>query len=147
MRLTIRSNQALHTLMVCASNPGQLLRSADIAATYNASEHHTAQIIHRLVRMGILASTRGRSGGMRLALPPAEINIGSVVRQMESGISFVDCFDPDGCTCPLEGACRMKGHFAQALDAFYSVLESITLADITSSNAPLKARLDLTELA
>ena len=137
MRLTILSNQALRALIVCASNHGQLLRSADIAATCNASKHHTAQIIHCPVRISILASTQGRSGGVCLVLPPAEINIGSALRQMEGEILLLECFDPDGCTCSLDGACRMNGHFAHALDALYSVLESITLAGITSDDAPL----------
>ncbi|MEL6582504.1 MAG: Rrf2 family transcriptional regulator [Pseudomonadota bacterium] len=147
MRLTIRSNQALRVLMVCAVNPGVLLRSADIAQTCKASEHHMAQIIHRLARLGYITSVRGRSGGVKLAKDPSEVIIGHVIRSIESEFPFVECFDPKGCDCPIAGVCTLRGHFEEALDAFYGVLDRVTLAQITENNNRLAERLFMEDVA
>ncbi|MGB0497491.1 MAG: RrF2 family transcriptional regulator [Rubricella sp.] len=147
MRLTIRSNHALRVLMVCAVNPGQMLRSSDIAKTCNSSEHHLAQIIHRLARLDFIASTRGRSGGVKLARAPEEIVIGDVVRAIESDFPFAECFGEGECDCPIADVCILKGHFSDALDAFYAVLEKVTLADLVRDNGTLAERLRILEPA
>jgi Rrf2 family nitric oxide-sensitive transcriptional repressor len=146
MRLTIRSNQALRVLMVCAVNPGQLLRSADIADTCRASEHHMAQIIHRLARLGYISSVRGRSGGVRLARQPEDIVIGEVIHAIESEFPFVECFADGKCDCPISDVCALKGHFRDALKAFYDRLNQVKLSDLLG-NSVLAERLDLSEAA
>jgi Rrf2 family nitric oxide-sensitive transcriptional repressor len=147
MRLTIRTNQALRVLMICAVNPGKLLRSADIAQASHASEHHLAQIVHRLAKLGFLDSVRGRAGGVRLARAPSKINIGQVVKAIESDFPFAECFEPDTCTCPIADVCMLKGHFSKALDAFYAVLSDVTLDQLVDGNAPLSERLQVLEPA
>lgn len=147
MRLTIRTNQALRVLMICAVNPGKLLRSADIAQASNASEHHLAQIIHRLAKLGFITSVRGRSGGVRLARQPTNINIGQVVKAIESDFPFAECFEPETCSCPIADVCLLKGHFGKALNAFYSVLEEVTLDQLVDGNSVLNDRLQVLEPA
>ena len=146
MRLTIRTNLALRTLMVCAVNPDTLVRKADVARIINASENHLAQVINQLGQQGFLATHRGRQGGIELARKPEQINIGEVFRAFESEVPFVECFGPDN-SCPLAGACRLGTHMAAALDAFYHVFDDVTLADLTQCNSGLEAILTLHENA
>ena len=54
MRLTIRTNLAMRTLMLCAANPGRIVRKHEIAGICNASENHLAQVIHLLAINGFL---------------------------------------------------------------------------------------------
>jgi Rrf2 family transcriptional regulator, nitric oxide-sensitive transcriptional repressor len=143
MRLTIRTNLAARVLMFCAVNHGRTVRSADIAQACNASGNHLAQVIHQLQLNGFVATQRGRTGGLSLALPPAEISIGAVFRLFESGVPFAECFAPDGNTCPLTDACRLRNFIARAVEAFYHELDLVTLDDLVRGNCGLTGLLAL----
>ena len=94
MRLTIRTNLAARVLMYCAVNMGRTVRSADIAEACNASGNHMAQVIHQLQLNGFVATQRGRSGGLQLAMPPERISIGQGFRTFEAGGPLTPCLAP-----------------------------------------------------
>ena len=142
MRLTTRTNLAMRTLMVCAINPGVLVRKSDVAQVVNASENHLAQVINQLSHAGFLTTQRGRHGGFSLAMPPAEIGVGAVFRAFEGEMPFLECQSAQN-SCPLKGACRLGGHIARAVEAFYAALDPLTLADLTDCNSALTAVLSL----
>ncbi len=142
MRLTVRTNLALRALMVCAANPGRIVRKADVAAAVNASENHLAQVINRLGQTGFLTTLRGRGGGFVLARPPAEISIGAVFRAFEADLPFIEC-QSEHSTCPLRPACRMQAHLGRAVEAFYATLDPLSLAELVDCNAGLQRLLDL----
>ncbi|MCC6306769.1 MAG: Rrf2 family transcriptional regulator [Rhodobacteraceae bacterium] len=137
MRLTMRTNLAMRTLMACAANPGRMLTKGDIARACNASEHHVAQVVHALGQAGFVSPRRGRGGGLRLARTPEAIRVGDVVRHFESPVPFAECFAGDANTCPLTAACRLRDAFAAALDAFYTALDRVTLLDLVGGNVVL----------
>jgi len=141
MRLTMRTNLAMRTLMTCAANPGRMLTKGDVARACNASEHHVAQVVHALGLSGYVATQRGRAGGLRLARAPETIRVGDVFRRFESAVPFAECFAGDANTCPLTAACRLREALAAALDAFYTALDRMTLADLVGCNDGLSRLL------
>jgi Rrf2 family transcriptional regulator, nitric oxide-sensitive transcriptional repressor len=142
MRLTVRTNLALRTLMVCATNPGRIVRKADVAAAVNASENHLAQVINRLGQTGFLTTLRGRGGGFVLSRPAKEISVGAVFRAFEADLPFIECESAQN-TCPLRPACRMRAHLTRAVEAFYATLDPLLLADLVDCNTSLQRLLDL----
>lgn len=144
MRLTMRTNLAMRTLMTCAVNSGRTVTKGEIAAACNASPHHVAQVVHALGLLGFVATQRGRSGGLRLARPAETVRVGEVFRHFEAGVPFAECFDGAANTCPLAPACRLRDALAAALDAFYAALDRITLADLVRCNDALEGVLALT---
>lgn len=143
MRLTIRTNLALRTLMMCAVNEGSTLRKHEIAETCNASENHLAQVINTLAQLDFVQTVRGRRGGLRLGLPKERISVGAVFRAFEAGVPFAECFEPKANTCPLTSACALRKALIAALEAFYGSLDRLTLADLVNDNAGLKRLLSL----
>ncbi|RBP95566.1 BadM/Rrf2 family transcriptional regulator [Rhodobacter sp. 140A] len=143
MRLTTRTNLAMRTLMCCAVNPGRIVRKHEIAAACNASENHLAQVVNTLAQRGFIETQRGRSGGLRLARPMAEIGVGEVLRAFEATLPFAECFDAATNTCPLSEACLFRVALGKALEAFYASLDSCTLADLVVDNAALERLLSL----
>lgn len=137
MRLTTRTNLATRTLMFCAVNDGQLVRTSEIAARCNASTNHVAHVVQQLQAEGYLETLRGRTGGMRLAKPASRISIGAVFRVFESDIPFAECFDEERNTCPLAATCRLRSYVARALEAFYHELDMVTLEDLVRGNCGL----------
>jgi len=145
VKLTAYTNFALRTLMYCALRGDQLSRVQDIADAYGISKSHLVKAAYQLGQLGYLDNVRGRNGGIRLAKKPEDIVIGEVVRHTEGGMALVECFDPTSNTCPLMEVCRLNRAFIRARDAFLSVLDELTLADITANQLPLRGRLRIPE--
>jgi Rrf2 family protein len=142
MRLTLRTNLAMRTLMHCATRYPDSLRTADVAQACNASFHHVAQVVNQLESEGYLHTTRGRGGGIALARPAEDIGVGTVFRLFEADLPFAECMDLERNTCPLCDACRLKGILCEALAAFYSTLDRYTVADLVAGNTALARIFD-----
>ncbi|HEY7884683.1 MAG TPA: Rrf2 family transcriptional regulator [Cellvibrionaceae bacterium] len=132
MRLTRYTDYALRVLMYLAATD-QRVTIADIAARYNISKNHLMKVVQQLNQLGYVSATRGKSGGLQLGLPASEINLGAVIRDTEADFHIVECFEATTDTCALTPACNLKHLFHEALEAFFSVLDKYTLADLSPS--------------
>lgn len=141
MRLTTRTNLAMRTLMFCAVNTDRIVRKQEVAEACNASENHLAQVIHLLAQRGFLKTVRGRSGGLMLGRKPEEIKVGEVFRSFEACLPFAECFAGGENTCPLAGACHLKGVLGSALAAFYAELDKVSVAQLVNDNSQLQTLL------
>lgn len=141
MQLTIYTDYALRTLMYLAIHRARAVPVPEIAAAYGVSVHHVAKVAKHLVRGGYVRSHRGRSGGLELAVAPAKVGVGDVVRFSEPSLDLLECFDRATSTCPLTGGCRLERRLHDARAAFLAVLDRTTLADLTENAALLAGRL------
>ena len=142
MRLSLHSDYALRILMALSAS-GRQMSVDEIAGQYGISRNHLLKVALKLRKLGYVTTLRGRAGGIALACRPEDINLGTVVRQMEDGFALVDCMRPGGGACGISPACRLKGIVREALDAFLSVFDRYTLGDIVADRASLTALLDL----
>ena len=132
MRLTTFTDYSLRVLMYLAAAPEQRSTIADIASAFAISEHHLVKVIHFLGKEGILLNTRGRKGGIRLARPARDINVGEVVRATEAGDMPAECFSRETNTCVLAGRCRLQRALGEAVENFYGTLARYSVADLHS---------------
>jgi Rrf2 family nitric oxide-sensitive transcriptional repressor len=141
MRLAEYTDYTLRVLMYCAARPQQLVTIGELADHHGVSRNHLMKIVTDLGRLGMLETTRGRGGGLRLLKDPAQVRIGDVVRASETDFRLVECFDPQTSRCTLTPSCRLKGVFDAALRAYFKELDGVTLADIVEpSSAPASGR-------
>lgn len=131
MRLTDYTDYTLRVLMFCALNPERPITIAELAESHAVSKNHLMKIVNDLARQGLLQTTRGRGGGLRLLKPADEIRIGDVVRHTETDFRMVECFDVDHNACTLTANCQLKQVFKTALQSYLAELDKVTLADIT----------------
>lgn len=131
MRLTQHTDYALRVLMYAASlwPGGRLASIQDIARDYGISKNHLMKVVHRLSRLGLLHTQRGRNGGLRLAADPASTRLGDVVRAVEEDMALAECFAGTS-SCPLQGACATADALERARTAFLAELDRTTLADL-----------------
>ena len=141
MRLRLQTDYALRALMCLAVNTERRVMISEIADQQSISKNHLIKVIHRLAGLGFINSQPGRSGGLWLNRPAAQINIGDLVRQFEADSVFLDCFEVGAGRCRLIPQCQLKAVLADALDAFYAVLDRFTLAQVTSRPDELRALL------
>ncbi|PTY77405.1 Rrf2 family transcriptional regulator [Heyndrickxia sporothermodurans] len=140
MRLTNYTDYSLRVLIYLASlEPGKLSNIKEIAEVYGISKNHLMKVTHELGKMGVIETIRGRNGGIRLAMPPKEINIGKIVRKTEEDFQLVECFDGKPGSCIISPVCGLKHLLNKALVAYLTVLDQYTLADIVQN--PLNYRM------
>lgn len=125
MRLTRYTDYAMRVLLYLGREPKRLGSIAEIARGYAISQNHLMKVVNDLVNAGYLQSIRGRSGGIRLARPPAEINVGALIRHTEDKFDLVECG-----SCLIAPACGLTVALDEALDAFMAVLDAYSLADL-----------------
>ncbi len=147
MRLTVKTNLAMRTLMYCAVHRGRVVRKSEIARACNASPNHIGHVINKLSQIGFIETLRGRGGGLRLAIPPESISVGRVFRLFEANVPFAECFSVAENHCPITAACRLRGAISNAIEAFYAALDDVTLADLVQGNHALDAILAQHETA
>ncbi len=140
MQLTRYTDFGIRTLMYLALSPERetLFRISEITEVFELSPNHVSKIIHHLGKEGYLVTVRGKSGGFRLAKPAKEINMGTLIRVLENSLAPIDCSKP---YCRFTSACQLKGILAEAVDAYLSVLDRYTLADVVSNDRELSCLL------
>lgn len=135
MHLTMMTDYALRLLMYVAQQPDRLCTISEVARAYRISEAHLMKVTHQLALGGWLETLRGKGGGMRLAIAPERINLGTVVRAVEPDFAVVECFASQS-TCALTGRCGLADVLHDALVEFMRHLDGHTLADVLRHTSP-----------
>lgn len=138
MRLTTLTDYSMRLLMYLDQHPDRLCTIAEIADYHHISQAHLMKITHLLAKGGWIHTQRGKNGGMKLAKPSTHINLGELVRYMESDLAVVECLS-DQTQCVLSGQCRLTGILNQALQHFLQHLDQYSLADLLPTPCPSTA--------
>lgn len=142
MQLTTYTDYSIRVLIYLGTLDDRERSSIkEIASIYRISENHLGKIVFELGKLGLIKTIRGRNGGICLAKSPEEINLGWLVRQTEGNIALVECFNGKGNACMISPICTLKGVLLQAMQAFFSVLDTYTLADLITNKVELSGML------
>lgn len=142
MKHTTHADFALRVLLYLRVAPERRASIADIASSHRVSQNHLDKVVQRMSGAGLVTTVRGRGGGVHLERDPASISVGEVMRAMESDFAVVECLGPVR-FCRVAGVCGARSVFAEALDAYFAVLDASTLEDIASNPQGLRGALGL----
>lgn len=140
MKLTLYTDYSLRVLMYLGVRDEGRATITEIASSYAISRNHIMKVVYELGKLGYIETVRGKHGGLRLGRDPADINVGDVVRHMESGFELVECFGP-GNTCCLAPVCVLRDALGEALQTFIGTLDRYTLADLIAPRRELRRQL------
>lgn len=143
MHLTSHTDYALRCLIMLGIAAPNQLTIGQISETYGISENHVVKIIGRLAKLGYLETTRGKYGGVQLAMDPTRINLGKLVQQIEPELGVVACLRDEDVPCVIDGACVLRGALAAATQSFLDTLSQYTLADTLKPKRRLERLLQL----
>ncbi len=139
MRLTMYTDFSLRVLIYLGTKePEKLTTIQEISDAYDISKNHLTKVTFELGKAGFIQTVRGRGGGIRLADLPQNINVGTVIRQMEDDFHLVECFNSATNRCPISSICGLRGALGKALNAYLSVLDEYTLEDLMFNREGLR---------
>jgi Rrf2 family protein len=132
MRLSSFADYAVVLMSAAARHCGGVRMNATTLSAETGIPLPTAQkLVSRLSAAGLLESSRGTGGGVRLSRPPATITLADVVEAVEGPIAMTACADTGAHDCTLEQDCRIRPHMNAANMAIRSALAGVTIASLT----------------
>jgi Rrf2 family protein len=142
MKLSVRGEYALRALLVLGLNYGEgVVRIQTISEQQNIPKKFLEQILNDLKALGAVESRRGAAGGYRLARPPQNISLASVVRHTEGALAAVSCVSDrfyERCTCPDEARCPIRSVMKEVREAVVGIMEGATVAELCERSRRLE---------
>jgi FeS assembly SUF system regulator len=128
MRLSSMADYAVVVMAAAARHCGGARVSAVQLAEETGVPVPTVQkLVSCLANAGLLRSSRGVGGGLKLARPAAAITVADIVEAIEGPIALTSCSDTGRHDCTLEGACTVRPHWPQVNQALRGALASVPL--------------------
>lgn len=130
MKLSTRGRYAVSAMFDLASHAEDVpISAAAISKSQRIPLSYLEQILLKLKKGGLVKTTKGPSGGYKLAKLPHRISIGDIIKAADGPIALADCL-PHGSRCPKSGCCSTKSLWARLSDKVSKVFESTSLADL-----------------
>lgn len=105
-----------------ATNKNVKMNATTLASETGIPLPTAQKLVSRLSAAGLLESSRGTGGGVRLARPAAAITLVDVVEAVEGPIAMTACAEQGAHDCTLEHGCRVRPHMNVANNAIRSAL-------------------------
>ena len=128
--------RGLAELACRGGSEGKVVMIDQLVAGTDIPRDFLAKIFQKLVRGGIVRSTKGRGGGFSLARPDHEITLMQIVEAVEGAAAF------DGCVVGMEACndhmpCPQHDLYKPIRQRLKAYVQTTTLADLAAS---LKAK-------
>lgn len=152
--ITQKMKYALKALLTLADEAAKdnslALTIEEIAKRSDTPKRFLEHILLEVRNAGVIASTRGRSGGYSLIKKPAEISISDLLRLIDGPIAPLPCLSRSAyqrCEdCVDENGCRIRKVFAEVFWSYLVIIESLTLDDLLRSASVTQHVLGETEV-
>ena len=131
MRLSSMADYAVVTMAAAARHCGHIQVNAGQLAVETGLPAPTVQkLVSRLTAAGLLRSSRGVGGGLKLARPAAAITLADIVEAVEGPIALTACVEDGKHDCAMEGNCRVQPHWPMVNAALRGALADIALTSL-----------------
>ena len=132
MKLTAKSEYALLALIYLARHDNsENITSKTVADAQGIPQKFLQQIFFVLKRCGLVKTTKGQTGGYRLAKPPSSISLAEVVRLFDGALAPTDSVSHYFYeSTPIEHEEKLIGVFKDIRDFVADKLETVSIADM-----------------
>ncbi len=121
---------ALHSMAAIAREPEHPVPLTRITASTGVSSNHLAKVLQRLVKAGLLLSTRGPKGGFALAREKEEISLLEIYEAIEGPLETHPCLLSER-HCPFRfRKCLFGNLIGETNESFRKYLSQTTLRSI-----------------
>ncbi len=106
MRISTKGRYALRVMIDLARNGrGDFVKLQELSARQKISEKYLEGILGTLVRGKMLQGARGKGGGYKINVDPAECSVWDVLSLTETSVAPVACLDDDVNQCERAPVC------------------------------------------
>jgi len=134
MRLSSLADYAVVIMAAASRHCGGARVSAGQLSEETGLPAPTVQkLVSKLSAAGLLRSSRGVGGGLRLARPAAAITLADIVEAVEGPIVLTSCVDEGKHDCTLEDACAVRPHWTGVNEALRGALANVPLTQLAEN--------------
>ena len=140
MRVSAKTDYAIRAVLELAAAPdASPVKGERIATAQGIPLRFLENILMQLRHAGLVESRRGAEGGYRLARAPEAVTLADVIRAIDGPLAGVSGTRPE--SLDFNGIAEpMRDVWIAVRASLRSVLEQITLADITAGQLPSHVR-------
>lgn len=132
MLISTKGRYALRAVVDLAEHMSEgYIPLKDIASRQDISSKYLEAIIKTLVKEKIVVGVRGKGGGYKLNVLPADITVARILRLAEGSLSPVEGLGEDHSSLTRMSQYRMLDMWRELDELITGYLESKTVADLT----------------
>ncbi|MBS0475817.1 MAG: SUF system Fe-S cluster assembly regulator [Proteobacteria bacterium] len=133
MRLSNMADYAVLTMSAAARHcGGARVAAAQLAEETGLPVPTVQKLVSRLTAAGLLRSSRGVGGGLKLARPAAAITLADIVEAVDGPIALAPCAD-EAHECSREECCSVRPHWTDASVALRGALAGVPLTRLAET--------------
>jgi Rrf2 family protein len=130
MQLSRAAHFAIRTVLDLAmEGPGP---TAAVAARQGIPPAQAGKIVQQLARANIVLTSRGASGGIRLARPADSVSLRDVIDAIEGPLTVNRCAAWDDCPCTQP--CPVRAELARLQREVERLFDGVTIAALLASD-------------
>lgn len=131
MELSAKAEYGVRAMLDLGLNGGRTTFD-EIAGRQRIPQGFMPQIMRDLGKAGLVVTSRGFGGGVRLAGDPAAITVRAIVEALEGPLRVFRCLSDPG-RCPANADCAVQEMWSRVQRRMAEVLEHITLAELVAN--------------
>lgn len=134
MQLTMSGEYGVRVMLYAASlPPGKVFKMRDVSVNADVPLNFLRKIVVSLVKAGFLGSTRGRTGGLYLQIPPENISLYDIIQATDGERFLNKCLISED-QCERSSWCSVHTVWSSAQEELRKVLSSKSLKQLASEN-------------
>jgi len=138
VRIRRETDYAIRLLLALAKRgPEAVVPTRELQEEMQIPKQYAARVVAKLVHGGFIKALQGRSGGISLGRPAAEISLKDIILHFEPIFVISKCVE-NPASCPFGDTCPVRGHWCYLQSLLLKELEKITIAKLAAEPFPSK---------
>ncbi len=141
LSLTRKADYALVAMAELARRHPASVSAREVARQVRVPLPMLTNVLHQLLRHGLVTSTMGSKGGYQLAKSPEEISLAEMIEAAQGRFRLTTCCSSDlgldDPRCDLEKTCPVKDPVRHVHENMRWFLSQVTLAHIAFHSVPI----------
>lgn len=145
LRISKMTDYAIMVMVELSTCRGEVLSAQALADRSHLELPTVSKVLKLLVKMGLVDSYRGASGGYSLERQAHDISVAEIIAAIEGPIAMTECSVEEG-LCAQEAVCGLRGNWQRISIAVAKAMEGVSLAEMAQPVKPAHAPLHITTL-
>jgi FeS assembly SUF system regulator len=129
LRISKMTDYAIMVMVELNASRGEVLTAHALAERSRLELPTVSKVLKMLVKMDLVNSYRGASGGYCLEREARDISVAEIIAAIEGPIAMTECSVEEG-LCAQEASCGLRGNWQRISIAVARAMEGVSLAEM-----------------